>query len=144
METKKEESNSEKKVVNLDVATSEVEMWLDYKKVGSKRRDAREDSIESLIDGVESGILKLNTDTKEWTQTMKFPIGEGGKITELKYKPRAGVAIIHRHLREVKEGDADGRLLAYIAVLTGVNKAILGKMDSEDFSLGQSISIFFI
>ena len=129
--------------VTKEQAQSEVEAWLDYKKIGSKKRESQEAQIETLVDAVAEGDLVLNED-KSFTQKLKFEVGEEIKILELKYRPRLDMSTIHSKLDGVKSSDGDGRVLAYVAALTGQVKSVIKKLDSEDYSVAQSIAIFFL
>jgi hypothetical protein len=54
------------------------------------------------------------------------------------------MATIHLHMKDVKSTDADGRLLAHVAALTGKNKEIINKMDSSDYAIASAIAMFFL
>ncbi len=130
-------------VVSREIATTEVYKWLDFKKINEKKRDAQKDQIESLIDALVDGSLILNPDFT-FTQTLKFPTEGELKIITLDYKPRLKMQAIHAAMGGVKSGDVDGRVLAYIAALTSTTKAIIKDLDTEDYSISQSIAIFFL
>jgi hypothetical protein len=133
--------------ISREIASQEINSWLDYKKVNDKKREAFADSIETLIDSICDGSLSL-TPEKVLVQELRFPIGEDGKetmaIKSLSFKPRLKIQTIHMHLQGVKNGDADGRVLAYVAALSSTPKDALRGMDTEDFSIGQAIAIFFL
>jgi len=129
--------------VAKDVAAKEIERWLDAKKVNERKREAYADSIETLTDAVSDGVLTVDGE-HNLVQLLKFPTEGEVPVTSLKYKPRLKVATIHLHLQGVKTSDADGRILAYIAALTGTPKEIVRSLDTEDYSIGQAIAIFFL
>lgn len=129
--------------ISKEIAQAEVESWLDYKKISAKKRESQKDQIESLVDALVEGTLSMNDD-KTIVHQLKFEIGEEIKISKLEYKPRLKMSAIHLHLSSVKSSDADGRVCAYISALTGLPKDILKAMDSEDYSISQSIALFFI
>jgi hypothetical protein len=130
-------------LLSPDVARKEVEKWLDYKKVSQSKREDREDSIERLTDGFMDGTLVLNEDYTI-TQNLKFPTEGEKPITKLDYKPRLKVSTIHQHLQGVKSDDADGRVCAHIAAITGNPKGVIKALDTEDYNIGQAIAIFFL
>lgn len=131
--------------VTIEIATADVNKWLDNKKISQKKRDVQKDQIDVLIDSIVEGFLILNEDGS-FTQTLKFPVdGEANLgLKELNYKPRIGVGEVHMHLQNFKSSDADGRILAYVLALTKKAKEIVRKMDSEDYSVAQAIAVFFI
>lgn len=129
--------------VGREVAEKEIESWLDFKKVNEKKREAYKDNIDTLIDAVADGTLTLNDD-KTFVQKLRFPIGEGDSIKTLSYKPRLKVSTVHVCLQGVKSTDADGRVCAYVSALTGTDRNIIKALDTEDYSVGQAIAIFFL
>lgn len=132
-----------KPLVSDEMAREEVESWLDYKKIDDAQREEMEATVKSLVGYVKSGDLYLNED-KSFTHTLKFPIGETEKTTELKYKARITEREITQKLHGIKADDADGRLAAHIAALTGQVMGIVRGMDKEDFKIARSIALFFV
>lgn len=129
--------------VSREQAKQEVESWLDFKKIGEKKRESQEAQIESLVDAVAEGDLVLKED-KTFVQVLKFPTQGDIPIKELEYKPRLSMMNIHSQLEGVKSSDGDGRVLAYVAALTGKAKQIIRNLDSEDYNVSQAIAIFFL
>lgn len=134
---------SNPKVVSLDKAKIEVDSWLDYKKVSDSRRDDRAEQIKTITYAISEGWLWLNED-KSFTQKLKFPFGKDTNFEEIKYLPRIPIDNIHMQLRAVKSDDADGRLLCHVSALTNMPRAILSKMDSDDYIVAQAIAYFFL
>jgi hypothetical protein len=126
-----------------EVAEAEVTRWLDFKKIGAKKREDHKDSIDKLIEAVEDGLLTL-TDNYEFIQILKFPIGEEGAVTELKYKPRINVEAVQLQMQGIKVTDATALIGAYLAALTNTPKAILKKLDTEDNGIANAIAVFFL
>jgi hypothetical protein len=126
-----------------DIAITEVTSWLDYKKVNEKKRETYKESIDTLVDSVVDGSLSLSDD-KVFVHTLKFPIGKEVSIPALEYKPRLQLAAVHSQLKNVKGDDADGRIVAYVAALTGQPKEVIKNLDTEDYSTAQAIAIFFL
>lgn len=129
--------------VNIEVATADIQRWLDAKRISERKRTNQNESIISLIDAVCDGDLKVNENC-ELVQSLIHPIGDEKMISELTYKSRIQIGQIHEYLKNVKPGDADGRIVAYISALTGNTPAVIKKMDTEDYSIAQSIAVFFL
>lgn len=133
-------------VVSKDIAQAEIEKWLDYKKIRQTKRDANKENIDSLISAMNEGILILNPDMS-FTQKLSFAITDKeGKsaLSQLEYKPRINISLLHLHLQGVKRDDADGRLVAHITALTSQAKELIKKLDTEDYSVAMSIAVFFV
>lgn len=131
------------KKVSADVAKKDIDKWLDYKRVKETKRESYKEQIESLVDSVADGDLVLSEE-HELVQTLRFPLDGELALTELKYKPRLKVSTIHTHLNGVKSTDADGRICAYVAALTSKPKAVIKGLDTEDYSIAQSVAVFFL
>jgi hypothetical protein len=129
--------------VNKEMASEEVNSWLDAKKISSKKREVQADTIETLIDAVMEGHLTLKED-KSFDMALKFPLEGEQPLNVLNFKSRIKTETVARHLQGVKPSDVDGRLLAYVAALTSQTKALIGKLDTEDQSLAQAIAVFFV
>jgi len=129
--------------VARDVAAQEIENWLDHKKVNERKREAYRDSIDTLVDAVSDGVLTVDAE-HNLVQSLKFPTEGEVPVNALRFKPRLKMSTIHLHLQGVKTADADGRILAYIAALTGTPKEVVRSLDTEDYSIGQAIAIFFL
>lgn len=130
-------------VVARDVASKDIEKWLDYKKVSDRKRTANKESIEVLIDAVEDGILVLNEDYT-LTHKLKFPIENEIPVTELVYIPRLKVSTVHNKLKGISATSPDERVLAYASALTGKVTNIIKDLETEDYSLVQSVVLFFL
>lgn len=132
------------KVIDIETAQAEIVSWLDYKKVSQRKRETYEGSIELLTEAIRDGELVLNHDTHELTQELKFPVGDEKKITHLTFIPRLEVSKIQSALQGVSPKETDKRVLAYVSALTSQTKGVIGRLDSEDFGIGQCIAVFFI
>ena len=95
-----------------------------------------------MIDAFVDGTVTLN-ENNVITHHLTFPIGDDGSIATLDFVPRIAVGTLHKHLKGVSAGNADGRILAYISALTNKPSGLIGKMDTEDYSIASSIAIFF-
>jgi len=136
---------AETKAITKELAQEEIERWLDYKKVGEKKRETFVEAIATMTDAVASGNLILEDDYS-FTYHLKFPL-ESDKVvsvTTLKFKPRLKVNMITPYLQGVKNSDGDGRIIAYTCALTTSAKGIIQSLDTEDHSLATSIAAFFM
>lgn len=130
--------------VSREIAEAEVNAWLEKKKVFSSTKESSKDSIEVLVDAMCNGVLSLDQQTWNFTHKLLFPFGDQVKVEELKYKPRLNDKMLKPYLNGVKASDAEGRLLAYIAALTGQSRAILEELDTADKKIAMAIAIFFL
>lgn len=130
-------------MIDIETAQQDIQKWLDFKKVSEKKRENLNDSIEAITNAICEDKLIL-TESNEFVQKLSFPVGEEKIIDSLKYKPRITIGNIQDNMKNVKPGDSDGRISAYIAALTGQPTAVIKKMDSEDYSVAQAIAIFFL
>lgn len=135
--------------ISREVAEGEVNAWMDYRKVSTAKRVSLKDNIEKMVSSIEDGSLVLNED-KSLSYTLKFPIiGESKeketpfKIETLTFTPRLQIGVVHRHLQGVKADDLGAFMSCYAAALTGQSKAMIGKLDTDDFEIVNAISGFF-
>lgn len=131
----------ERKLVSREIATVEINGWLDKKKIYLSTREAQKDSVDLLIEAMVNGDLILDDKSNEFTHKLLFPLTE---VTELKYKARLSDRMLRPHLQGVKANDADGRLSALVAALTSTPKAVIDELDSADKKIMMSIAVFFL
>lgn len=129
--------------VDREVATTDVQAWLDRKKIFPEMKDRFKDQIENLVDAVCNAVLIFNDDGTI-THKLLFPLGEGENISQLTYMLRVTDKLMQPNLRGVKADDLDGRLNALIATLTKENKGIISALESSDKRIASSIAIFFM
>lgn len=130
-------------MIDIETATSDINRWLDHKKISERKRANLNDNIQSLVDAICDGRLIVNAEN-ELQQKLVLPFGDEKKVDELKYKSRITIGLVQDYMKNVKAGDADGRITAYVAALTGFPPASIKKMDTEDYSIAQAIAIFFL
>ena len=133
------------KKIPLKTAQAEVESWLDFKKVKSQKRENLQDNIDNMVDNIVDGSLILREDM-HFVQTLLFPMKYEGKETlkELVYKPRLQLREINVKMKGVKPTDADGRIVGYTRALTDQPAAVITNLDTEDNTLAQHITGFFL
>lgn len=129
--------------ISNEIATQEVTDWMDYKKVNNSKRETYKANIAALVEAIEEGSLVINDD-KTMTYTLKFSYGNEEKVESLKFKVRLMIKEINSAMKGVGAGDFDGMVLARASALTNKSKEILRNMDTEDYSIVQSIAIFFL
>jgi hypothetical protein len=134
------EGDKEGAEMTYEGARQEVEAWLDEKKVSPTKRQNFDDHIDTLATAVLDGWLSRNKDG-QFVQTLKFPVGE---VKELTYKKRLQKKELKPYIKGVKQGDADGRMTAYICALTHQVSGIIDGLDSEDQEISNSIAVFFV
>lgn len=131
--------------VAREVATEEIQSWLDAKKVSEKKREEYASQIDTMVEAVCEGNLTLDSSSKDLTQSLKFPIaGEGSTINTLKFKARVKIEAIRVQLASVKTTDPIAMQLGYLAALTGTPRGILKELDTDDYSTATAILVFFL
>lgn len=130
--------------VTIEIATAEIDKWLDAKKVPAAKRAEHAIYRDRLIGAVMDGSLVVNDDLT-LTQNLVWPIEVAGKeISELKYKQRITADEAAAKLRQVPVTDADGRVKAFAAAACDMEMKVLGRMDSgTDYGLASAIAVFF-
>ena len=126
-----------------ELAILEVESWLNFKQIGDRKREANKASVDTIIDAIMEGTLSLKED-KTFVHTLKFDTGGEIPVKVLEYSPRLKVSVVKTCLQGVAASDADGRICAYVAALTSKATGIINALDTEDYSLAQSIAVFFL
>lgn len=133
------------KAISPELAKKEIDQWLDLKGVRERKREQLAPFIDALQEGFEDGILVLNKETKKVVHMLQHPIGENGGIKQLEYVHRAKVTDVYSHLKKVKPGDSDGRVIAHIAALSGQPfDVILGMDQGDDFEIAGAYATFFM
>lgn len=131
-----------------ETAVSEVDSWLDKKKISQSLRDSRKESIETLYSAVEEGMLVLNKDQDfQFVLTLGEPITSDSKqalLSELKFKSRMAVKELQPYLRGISADDGDGRMRAHVCALTKQNGGLILNMDTNDYRVAMAIAIFFV
>jgi hypothetical protein len=127
-----------------EVAEKEIAVWLDYKRVSDTKRESYKDQIELLVDAISEGVLVVDAETKLLRHYLITPIGKNEEIKSLEYKPRLQVSTVHDCMKGVKATDADGRVLAYVCALTATNSGLIRQLYTDDYSISQSIALFFL
>lgn len=127
--------------VSLEIATKEVNSWLEFKKVKQNKIEAYKESIKSLASYIADGTLTLDPTTFVFTQKLDFPVGNESQVKTLEFQPR-----LKTETRSINIAGAEGETIyiGIVAALTGKPKNIIKTLDTEDFSVAQSIGVFFV
>lgn len=131
------------KKLSIEKSIQEINEWLDYKNVRTKRREALKEQIDNLSDAISDGILSID-DQKNIIHKLQVPVGEEKKIEELKYKARLSDKQKAPYMKGVANSDSFGMIHATIGALTETPRAIISALDSEDMNIARDIAIFFI
>ncbi len=129
--------------ISIDVAEKDTNKWLDAKRVSSSNREVHKDHVEVITDAIVDGILTLKEDNS-FSHKLLFPIEGDSSLDTLDYKSRLKISTVHSHLKGVKGGDADGRILAYVSALTSKPAGVIRALDTQDYSISQAIVVFFL
>lgn len=130
-------------VITREIAESEVNKWLDYKKVSKQKRILYKDQTEKLINAVMDGNLVLLSDSR-FSQKLIFPIGEELIVSEFNYKARLKVGLMEEHVKSMKNNDMISVTRAYLCALSNQPKEIINEIDTEDYSIASAIAVFFM
>lgn len=131
-----------KPAITKEIATEEVNGWLDYKRVRPSKRQEKEDHVQGMIECVEDGIFVINEDF-----TITFNVlwpEEIGNIKTLTFKPRISDREIDNYYKRLDKKSTTSFILARKAALTGINTTILMNMDTEDSTIADHITAFFL
>lgn len=126
-------------VINRELAEKEVNKWLDAKKVRSTVRRENKLNIEAIIDGFEDGLLILSEETNCIKQILIHPTTA---IKELIIQPRLKVSERISKLKGAGD-DADSRVVALLAALSGNLTEVLKGLDADDLAVSRNITAFF-
>jgi hypothetical protein len=85
----------------------------------------------------------LNED-KSFLHKLNFPIEGKVNIYSLTYKPFVNIDTVRGHLKGIKARDSNGMICGYIAALTSKRKDVIENLDTSDYSIAQSIVVFFL
>jgi len=131
--------------VAKEVAVQEFERWLSYKGIRDKKRKDNESFEETIIAAIEDGQLTLDDDHVFTLKITPVKDANGSNVLEsLKFKPRLQVYQLNQKLKGVSANDGDGRVMAYVAAITNENSGVIGLMDTSEYSVCQSIVMYFL
>lgn len=129
-----------------ELATAEVEKWLEQKKIKPRRRTASQASIDNIIEAVQYGDAVINADNTIDVK-LSFPICDSNNTpvhASLHFKSRVQVDALLKAYDKEKANSIDAQLLVIIAELTDLPFTIITKMEPVDLTLAKSIGVFFM
>lgn len=132
-----------KEQISYELASAEVEKWLSKNRIKASKRKASEPVIESLIEAVMYGQIVFD-ENLVITQNLDFPLGEDASVKTFTYKERITKKEVDDKLSVMKNKDGSASITAYVAALTTQPVGIIDKLDTRDYSISQSIAVFFI
>ena len=132
--------------IDREHAQDDIERWADARRMSDKKKAANSETIESLVDAIEQGVLIVNEDFS-LTQKFTFPIEntEGAiELGEIKFTPRLRYKSVKQYMKSIKQDDAMGMVHAHICALTSTPMGLIDSLDMTDLGLSRQIaSLFF-
>ncbi len=137
--------NELKTVVDRETAEKDVNAWLDAKRIIRSKRENYQAIVEQLIDATMDGCLIF---TKSGvTQRLLIPVtnAEGKEtVKELTYKLRLRVDESAKAKKGFENDDGTGQIIGIVAELTGQPRNIIRHLYDSDWSIVNSIAVFFV
>jgi hypothetical protein len=137
------EKQAPKKLISKEVATQEIEAWLDAKRVRQSEREEKQARIDFLTEVIQEGLLVRKEDNT-LVYTLLFPIGTELKTSELNFKPRLTIGVVNNYLSGLKATDGDNRMIAYARAVTSAPAETIKALDMEDYAVVSAIVGFFL
>jgi hypothetical protein len=131
-------------VISPEQAMSEVQGWLNYKRVDPVTMQQNFMYVQELAKFVCTGVIVINKDFTI-THTLKFPVmlKDGGiAFDKLIYKARV-TAMELLDMGQLGYETANGKLITTGSILSGKTLAEIGKLDSTDLHVIDALSVFF-
>ena len=132
--------------INNEIANQEFKKWLDSKRIKKVKIKEALTQQEIIVEAIEEGDLIIKEDfTMEYSLAFPLQSDDGEMMLDkLVFKHRMRKEDFDKKYRGLKGTDADGRLSATIAALTGQNTNLIGKLDSIDAEVCTSIAVYFL
>lgn len=127
-------------------AKAEVDAWLDFQWISELQKSKNSESVDRIIQAVRFGFVTIDSKTFSLKQKLIFPFGVDDKLTELVYKPSTTVAE-SKDVMSAPEGEAVDDYTASVGCithLTGVNRALIYRMNRKDFKISDAIALFLM
>lgn len=129
-------------VVKKEAAKSEIDGWLDARRIKPSVREAFSENIDSLVEAVMYGDITISGTVI--TQKLSDPIKDvnNGNVVvgTLEYDKRPTVDDLQKC---TSSGDQIAISKEISAILTGKPAGIFGKLCPADFSIVNNIGVFF-
>jgi len=137
-------------LMSYDAAEAELEAWFNYRKLRHDKRAEDQDSDfyyfrDQLIKCFMYGQLSFDNEKGTLYQKLDFPLeSDKGEIvlTEIVYKPRFSQKLVENNKKGFKSTDSEAHFLSLIAASTGKDARKILSLDTVDYTVAKSISIF--
>lgn len=135
-----------KEVVKESQAKAEVDSWLDFHCISELQKNKNSDSIDRIVQAVRFGFVTIDDKTFSLKQKLMFPFGADDKLTELIYRPSMTVAESKGAMSapEGEEVDDYTASVGCVTSLTGINRALIYRMNRKDFKISDAIALFLM
>jgi lambda repressor-like predicted transcriptional regulator len=135
-------------VMTEDMAREEILAWLKKKGVKNRKIEAQTEhkTIDALVEAIMEGELIVGDDGN-LHQILSQPLDpQDAESKKLIYKPRLKLGKMRRIQESMGASPKDmtAGMLAYVAAATDTPVKLLDEMDSKDWGLASTISIFFM
>lgn len=131
--------------IDLSTAETEVNAWLDFRKVKESKRTALKPSIDAIVEGIMDGVIIIDPTSFEVIQKLNFPIATQDVTTDsIVFSSRVTTGEITKQIDGINSQNPMAVTIAYIAALTKKPKAFIEKMDSVDNAISGAIASFFM
>jgi hypothetical protein len=136
----------QKEEIAREVAETEIEKWLEVKKIHKSTRESYKDNIDLLIESIMRGDLTYEPKENGFIHKLCHPLdnGEVTTIDTLTYKGRLNDKMLNPYTKGIAATDGFARLDAIICALTGQARGIINSLDSIDKKIAMAIAVFFI
>ena len=135
-----------KQKVTREVALKDFERWLNFKNIKGRKREDNENFEQIIVDAIVDGQLTIGDNCHiKFILPEAITNKEGEEVLkELTFLPRIRVRDVNNKMKGVKADDGDGRVVAYISAITQQNTGIITNLFTEDYSVCQSIVMYFL
>lgn len=151
MENQNEEKN-ERMLVSEKIARQDIEAWLDAKRIPAGKRKEAKEVIKTMTRAVVDGLLIWDGDQKRLTQVLIWPLGENEDIKTIEYKNRVTQGDISARMKGLNTdsdssdtGDMTSKVMGvYLSAISGLNAALVDRLDTVDYNVAQAVISFFM
>ena len=127
------------------LAGTEIEKWLDFKRVKPVKRQAFAAHIGVLIQAVSYGDIEITKDFKI-THNLNVPILDADNnpvYSKMEYAARINAQALNEALGDAGNDSEIANTIAYGSALSNLPVAIIRKLDTSDLSIISALSVFF-
>jgi hypothetical protein len=133
--------------IEKSIAIKEFERWFESKKLSSTKRGENDEDMQKvedeLICAISDGKLIVEDDNK-LTLNLQWPLDlPSGTLDKLTFVHRISAGELQSKTSHVKPKDAQGRITASIAALTGEVGGTIRALSDVDYSTASCIATYF-